>query len=519
MSHVAATRLRKMTLESTAVPARSLRALLVGVSATVPPNLWISDLTLDSRAVRSGTLFVALPGLRTHGIEFAAQAARQGAVAILWDPATANVPAPRLEVPLIEVPGLRSQLGVIADRFFNHPSRAIRVAAVTGTNGKTTTAYVVAAALAQLGRAAAYAGTLGHGRIEALQPGNFTTPDCITLHRQLAELQSQGVHDLGMEVSSHALDQQRVAGMRFDTAIFTNLTHDHLDYHGTLEAYGAAKAGLFEWPELQLAVINVDDAFGRELALRHGGELIVCSRSAATLAALPSHGRQRRLLALSERITALGLCIELDGSWGRATLQSRFVGDFNVDNLLAVAAVLLGWGVSLPRVLEALGACTAPPGRMQSFAVPGRPLAIVDYAHTPDALEKALRAARKHCTGRLTCVFGCGGDRDGAKRPVMGAIAERLADRVVITDDNPRTESGDAIVAAILAGLTRPEHARVERDRARAIAAALVEAGSDDAVLIAGKGHEDYQIIGTQRRPFNDAEVVRALLAEDRKPP
>jgi UDP-N-acetylmuramoyl-L-alanyl-D-glutamate--2,6-diaminopimelate ligase len=502
-----------MTTEPTAATARNLRTLCAGLTASAPPSLWITDLTMDSREIRPGALFVAMPGLRTHGIEFAAQAMQLGAAAVVWDPATVSSPAPCLAIPVLEVPELRTQLGVIADRFFNHPSRAIRVAAVTGTNGKTTTAYVVAAALAQLGRASAYAGTLGHGRIEALHPGNFTTPDCITLHRQLAELQSEGVHDLGMEVSSHALDQQRVAGVRFDTAIFTNLTHDHLDYHGTFEAYGAAKARLFDWPELQLAVINVDDGFGRELALHHSGELIVCSRSAATLAALPSHSRQRRLLALSERLTPRGLSIELDGSWGRAALQSRFIGDFNVDNLLAAAAMLLGWGVCLPRVLEALGQCTAPPGRMQSFTAPDRPLAIVDYAHTPDALEKALRAARKHCTGRLTCVFGCGGDRDGAKRPIMGAIAERLADRVVITDDNPRTESGDAIVAAILGGLTHPQRVLVERDRSKAIAAALAGGSSADAVLIAGKGHEDYQIIGTQRRHFSDAEEVRTVLA------
>jgi UDP-N-acetylmuramoyl-L-alanyl-D-glutamate--2,6-diaminopimelate ligase len=242
------------------------------------------------------------------------------------------------------------------------------------------------------------------------------------------------------------------------------------------------------------------------------------------LAALPSHAGQRRLLALSERLDARGLSIELDGSWGQATLQSRFIGDFNVDNLLAVAAVLLGWGVSLPRVVAALSACHAPPGRMQSFTAPGRPLAIVDYAHTPDALDKALRAARKHCTGRLTCVFGCGGDRDATKRPLMGAIAERLADVIVITDDNPRTEAGEAIVAAILSGLQRPELAVVERDRAAAIAIALSGAGPSDAVLIAGKGHEDYQIIGTERRHFSDGEAVQSVFApsvpdESRKPP
>jgi len=493
-------------------PSKNLRALLAGLRVDAP-DVEIVDLTLDSRQVVPGGAFVALPGLRSHGIGFVAQAVQAGANAILWEP-IAGVPAPQVDgkVELVAVPQLSAQLGVIADRFFDAPSQSVAVTGITGTNGKTTTAYVLAAALAQLGKSSAYAGTLGYGPIDAVMPGTHTTPDCITVHRQLAQLRDGGVTHLGMEVSSHALDQHRVDGVRFDTAVFTNLTHDHLDYHGTVEAYGAAKERLFQWLGLKQAVINVGDAFGRQLAERYGGSgLTLCSRSAAVQVSKPS----RALFAAKVRAAAHGLEIDIDGSWGAATLRSRFVGDFNVDNLLAVLGVLLGWDVPLKRAIEALENCVAPPGRMETFTAPGKPLAIVDYAHTPDALEKALQATRKHCGGKLICVFGCGGDRDASKRPVMGSIAERLADVVIVTDDNPRTEDGDAIVANIVAGLKHPERATIERDRARAIEHAIRAGASGDAVLVAGKGHEDYQIVGLEKRYFSDRDVVQAALRGD----
>ena len=496
--------------------SRNLRDLLAG-TGVVAPDLAVVDLTLDSRAVQPGAAFVALPGLRSHGISFAAQAVQAGASAILWEPVE-GVAAPQLpkQVALIAVPKLRESLGVIADRFFGEPSAAVNVTGITGTNGKTTTAYVLASALADLGRTAAYAGTLGVGRVAAsgtgIRAGTHTTPDCVSVHRQIAELRDAGVSHLGMEVSSHALDQGRVAGVRFDTAVFTNLTHDHLDYHGTVEAYGAAKARLFAWPGLKHAVINGEDAFGRELAQGYAGAgLVVYGRSPSLPASVARH-----LFASGVRAGAHGLEIAVGGSWGEATLRSRFVGDFNVDNLLCVLGVLLGWGVPLQRAIQALENCVAPPGRMETFTAPGRPLGIVDYAHTPDALDKALQAARGHCSGKLVCVFGCGGDRDARKRPVMGAIAERLADVVIVTDDNPRTEDGDTIVADIMQGLIkdprRPGTVLVERDRAKAIAKAIGITGAGDVVLVAGKGHEDYQIVGLERRHFSDREVVLAEL-------
>ena len=509
MSRAATSRRSTMESRPETLRAKNLRALLADVAATVPPDIEITDLTLDSRNVRPGAAFVALPGTRTHGIGFAAQAVSAGARAILWEPA-ASVVAPRVpdNVAVVAIPNLTQVLGGIADRYFGSPSHFVRVVGVTGTNGKTTTAHVLAAAAQQLGIASAYAGTLGYGRIDALVTGTHTTPDSITVHRQIAELRDSGVRTLGMEVSSHALDQHRVDGVRLDTAIFTNLTRDHLDYHGTFEAYGAAKAQLFAWPGLKHAVINADDAFGQRLLAGPIAAETVVSYGRASA----SRADVRRLFARDITAGGNGLEIELDGSWGAATLHSRFVGDFNVENLLAVLATLLGWNISLQYAVDALEQCTAPPGRMETLTALEKPLAIIDYAHTPDALEKALQAVRKHCTGKLTCIFGCGGERDPGKRPLMGAIAERLADQLIITDDNPRGENGDAIVADIVKGLRWPERVEIERDRAAAIARGIRGASAGDAVLIAGKGHEDYQIVGGERRQFSDRKVALAAL-------
>jgi UDP-N-acetylmuramoyl-L-alanyl-D-glutamate--2,6-diaminopimelate ligase len=496
--------------------AKALRALLAGSRASVPAHVAITDLTLDSRNVQPGGAFIALPGTRTHGIGFAAQAVNAGAKAILWEPAP-GVAAPRVPdgVLLLAVPDLTAFLGTIADRFFDAPSQSVRVVGVTGTNGKTTTAHVIATASQLLGTAAAYAGTIGFGRIEALQPATLTTPDAITVHRQLAELRDAGVRCLAMEVSSHALDQHRVDGVRFDTAVFTNLTRDHLDYHGTFEGYAAAKAKLFAWPDLQHAVINADDEFGRTLLAPAGcgraGMITSYSRSPS----LPDmRNGVRHLFSVRAVAGATGLDITVDGSWGVATLHSRFIGAFNVENLLAALATLLGWNVPFHDALAALEQCGPPPGRMETLVAAGKPLVIVDYAHTPDALEKVLAAARKHATGKLICIFGCGGDRDPGKRPLMAAAAEQLADQVIVTDDNPRTEDGDAIVAGIVRGFAAPARVLIERDRAAAIAQAVALGTPDDVVVIAGKGHEDYQIVGTERRHFSDREVARAALEQ-----
>jgi UDP-N-acetylmuramoyl-L-alanyl-D-glutamate--2,6-diaminopimelate ligase len=493
--------------------AKNLRALLAGLTSVVPPDIAITDLSLDSRRIGVGSAFCALTGTRAHGLSYAKQAIAAGARVVLWEPTSSMAMADlSANVPHVAIPNLSALLGLIADRFFDEPSKSMSVAGVTGTNGKTTTAFVIAAALSQLGHKAAYAGTLGYGAVDGIKAGTHTTPDAVTMHRQLAELRTDGFQYLASEVSSHALDQHRVAGVRFHTALFTNLTHDHLDYHGTYEAYGAAKARLFESPALQHAVFNVDDAFGRGLAFerRHDAAVTAVGASADAVSASPAHVRK----LFAERVTATptGLQLNVNGDWGPGLLRSRFVGAFNVDNLLGCLAVLLGYDIPLAQAISALEHCVPPPGRMETFTALGMPLAIVDYAHTPDALAKAIAATRQHCAGKLICVFGCGGDRDAKKRPVMGAIAERLADRVIVTDDNPRTEDGDAIVADILNGMKSADRVLIERDRTSAIERAIREAGPADAVLIAGKGHEDYQIVGLVSRYFSDRDVVTSVL-------
>jgi UDP-N-acetylmuramoyl-L-alanyl-D-glutamate--2,6-diaminopimelate ligase len=497
----------------------SLARLTAGL-LELPRDVRVSDLTLDSRSVRPGALFLACRGVRHHGLAFAGQAIAAGACAILYEPhgADAALSAARdasrdLDVLIAGVPELAERAGTIADRFFGTPSQYLAVAGVTGTNGKTTSAYLLAQALARLGRTTGYIGTLGAGLPGAIEPFGLTTADVVTVHRQLAHLRAQGAECIGMEVSSHALEQGRVNAVRFRAAAFTNLTRDHLDFHGSMEAYGASKARLFE-RDLAARIINVDDAFGLELAHRFAGvpgRLIVTARRAQRPAWADIRGAEyvcaRRVEALPE-----GLSLAIVSSWGDARLELPLIGDFNADNALTVLGVLLSEDVPLEKASAALVSCVAPPGRMEKVGPTRGVLAIVDYAHTPDALAKALRAARAHCGATLRVVFGCGGDRDPGKRPMMGRTARELADEIIVTDDNPRTEDPRRIVAGILAGIGSGARVRVEHDRAMAIRDALAACAAGDVVLIAGKGHEDYQLIGAEQRPFSDQMVAREWL-------
>ncbi|HTV77931.1 MAG TPA: UDP-N-acetylmuramoyl-L-alanyl-D-glutamate--2,6-diaminopimelate ligase [Steroidobacteraceae bacterium] len=508
-----------------------LRQLLAGIVAA-PQDIAVSDITLDSREVRPGALFLACRGHDAggaagarHGVEFADQASERGARAVLYEPPLPEEPralaaaarlqqrgGPAAQLFVVAVPDLRSHLGMIADRFFEAPSQAVHVVGITGTNGKTTCAWLIAQALSLCGRPAAYIGTLGYGSPGSLHPLAHTTSDVVSVHRQLAALRAAGATAVAMEVSSHALDQGRVDQVRFAQAAFTNLTQDHLDYHGTMERYGAAKARLFARPDLDVRVINVDDAFGRRLAAVPGapGRLVVTSRAGNRT------GDATYLTATQVCPTGDGFELTLESSWGPARLQLPLIGEFNVDNALTALAVLLAAQVPLPAAVAALERCAPPPGRMQTVsAAAAAPHAavIVDYAHTPDGLAKALAAARAHCRGRLHVVFGCGGDRDPLKRPIMGAIAAAAADVVVVTDDNPRNETPADIVRDILGGITGgTDRVRVRHDRAQAIRETIEAAGPDDVVLIAGKGHEDYQIYGASRRAFSDAQVAREVL-------
>jgi len=483
----------------------------------LPPGaalLQVTDMTQDSREVRAGSLFVALHGAAHHGLEFARQACEQGAVAILWEPAH-GIEAPRLpgNIPCVAVPDLSARAGLIADRFFGEPSARLRICAFTGTNGKTTCAYLLAQCIERLGRQSAYVGTLGWGRIGALRALAHTTPDAISVHRLLAALLADGVEDVAIEVSSHALDQHRIAGVRLHTAAFTNLTHDHLDYHRTMLAYGEAKARLFAFPGLQQCIVNVGDDFGRHLAERLRGDSRLLAVWVDIDGTADAWSLARHLRARQVRREARGLSIEFDGTFGSVPLHAHLIGRFNAENLAIVLGCLLSFGVGATQAAAALGACEAPPGRMEIVpsGAEGKPLAVVDYAHTPDALAKALGALREHCAGELWCVFGCGGDRDPAKRPMMGAVADTLADRIIVTDDNPRSENPQAITRQIAAAITRHKP-QIIGDRAQAIAAALRAAGAADVVLIAGKGHEDYQIYGAMRRKFSDrSEAMRHL--------
>ena len=494
--------------------SHSLQALLEGIAPA--PALAVGQLRLDSRQVRSGDAFVAVRGSQSHGFAHAVAAAAAGAVAVLCDAAEAGeAPALPAGCMLVPVPALRSVLGELADRAAGRPSARLEVAGITGTNGKTTCAWLLAQALEACGRPAAYAGTVGAGRPGHVSASTHTTADVFTVHAQLAAFKAAGAGAAAIEVSSHALDQGRVDGVRFRAAAITHLTRDHLDYHGTFEAYGEAKARLFQVPGLAHAVLNLDDAFVRSLLPRVARAVEVLTTSAvppqAGAAALPHAAR----FLQATRVAAVpgGLAIGLDSHLGRLSFTAPLIGRFNAENLVLVLGLLLAYDLPADQACAALARCTPPPGRMQVVpGPPGAPTVVVDYAHTPDALEKVLSAARAHCTGQLWVVFGCGGDRDAGKRPQMGAIAERGADQVVVTDDNPRTEDGDAIVQMILAGCRDAARVRVRRDRREAIALAVAAAGPADLVVIAGKGHETTQTVGTRSLPFSDAEeAARAL--------
>jgi len=487
--------------------------LLDGI-AKVPANAArdVLDLTLDSRQARSGSLFFALRGRTVHGVAFAAEAAARGASVVLWEPGEGvQLPALPANVFAAAIPGLKDLVGRIADRFFNWPSAQLRVTGITGTNGKTTSAYLLTQCLERLGSQAAYIGTIGWGRIASLAEAPLTTPDAVTLHRELAVLRASGVREVAMEVSSQALHQDRVAGVRFHTAAFTNLSRDHLDYHETMAAYGEAKARLFKAPDLRHIVVNVGDNFGREFAQTYAGgvpltAIWIGAGSSGWLA-------QRTLHAAQVSLGMHGVSMQLEGSFGKANVATQLLGRFNAENSLVVIACLLSLGASLPEAVRVLAECAPPPGRMEVVdpAALDKPMAVVDYAHTPDALAKSLGALREHCRGSLWCVFGCGGDRDPGKRPIMGAIADDLADQIIVTDDNPRSENPEAITQAIVGGI-QSHAARVIHDRGEAIGTALKEATAGDIVLIAGKGHEDYQIYGQTRRSFSDRREAQRFL-------
>ena len=470
-------------------------------------NQPVSGLAAASGVVQRGDVFFALRGGRRHGLEFLNAVWEAGARAVLWEPPyDGSLPTEGTAPPLLAVPELRHKMGRIASRFYGEPSRQLQVVGITGTDGKTSCAHFIAQALSDADSGpCGILGTLGGGVYGETEPSLHTTPDALAVQRWLAEWVAAGRRYAAMEVSSHALDQGRVNGVEFAVAVLTQLSRDHLDYHGTPEAYAAAKRRLFFDHQPGWTVLNLDDAFGCGIA----ADGLDRSRLVGYGLGARPEWLERFVWGEHLELSPAGLRLYIRSTWGDGELRAGLLGRFNAHNLLAALATLLVLEMPLAEALVRLTRTATVPGRMERLGGgPGEPLAVIDYAHTPYALEQTLNALREHGGGRLWCVFGCGGDRDPGKRPLMGAAAERLADRAIVTDDNPRTEDPERIVAGILAGMRRPEAVTVIRDRRAAILYALAEAEAGDVVLIAGKGHEDYQIIGAERFPFSDRVVT-----------
>ncbi len=483
----------------------TLKDLLAGIVDA--PQIPISGITADSRQLQSGDVFLACQGATSHGLDYLDQAIAAGVSAVVWDSSTHR--NPQADVPIIGVDGLSGQLGEIANRWFGNPSKDVQVAGITGTNGKTTVAYLIQQCLGMLDRKCGYVGTLGSGLSVTASETSMTTPPCLELHEQLAAFRDQGAGHAAIEVSSHALEQGRVDGVTFDTAIFTNLSRDHIDYHGGMRDYFESKARLFLEHDIRNRIISLDTEFGTELAERCGQNVITVSTRFDRI----TDGRPY-VFARSIVATPAGSSISVATSWGKADISLPLPGEFNVANAAEVLAYLLCHDIALEDACDVLGRVSAPPGRMQRIQAPvaaDSPSVYVDYSHTPASLEAALKALRGHCRDKLWCVFGCGGDRDRGKRSMMGKVADRLADVAIVTSDNPRTEIPATIIAEILEGM-RADTIAIE-DRGDAIAHAIHSAKAADTILIAGKGHEDYQVIGTEKQHFSDAEVATQNLA------
>jgi len=482
--------------------SNQLRDLLRGlVEDFAIPDCSITGISVDSRTVKPGYLFIGMPGVNSDGRTFAPSAVENGAAVLLLE-AGKEMKVPGAAIPVLQLENIRKHIGLILNRFYGFPSSQLTVIGVTGTNGKTTCTQLLSRILDRPGERCAVIGTLGNGFPGELETGTHTTPDVVTMHRLLSNFVEQGAHAVCMEVSSHALEQDRVAGIHFNIAVFTNLTRDHLDYHGDMESYGAAKARLFDVEGLEVAVINLDDEFGSTLA-----------DSLDQVKVIGFGMTDGEVRAESIHAQADGTNMTLLIGQKRYDVRSGVYGEFNVSNLLAVAGVLKALKWDDEKITIALSGATPVPGRMERFGHDKQgPVVVVDYAHTPDALHHALSALRPHTRGTLWCVFGCGGDRDRGKRSLMGKVADELADHVVLTDDNPRTESPEQIIKDIEQGMNRPH--QVIRPRERAVRETLAAAEVSDLVLLAGKGHEDYQEIGKERLHYSDRELVQEILGE-----
>jgi len=496
------------------MPGMLLSELLSGFALHDPvPSIQIFDIASNSVNVTADSAFVALPGIKTNGIDYAIDAVKAGAIAVIYDAADEyslqRIPLLRKQVDThwIGVDQLDRANGHIVSRFFGDPGQAMTIVGITGTDGKSSVTHLVTQALTRIGKSCASIGTLGYGIGNNLTPDSLTTPDSVSLQSRLHQFQQQRCEYVVMEVSSHALEQYRVNGCDFDIAVLTNLGRDHLDYHGDQRSYAAAKARLFNDFKLSGRVVNVDDSFGRQISED------VEPKSLIRYSVDSDGGPIAEVKLLASEVTANGQNIHAATPLGEITAVTALLGGFNAENTLACIATLLALGLDYNQLELAVKDLKPIPGRMEKFTGEhGSAAAVIDFAHTEQAIRACLGASRQHTEGLLWCVFGCGGDRDQGKRSGMGRAVEELADRVIVTDDNPRNESAEKIVSEILAGMQHPDQACVVHNRQAAIEYALSQAAAEDLVVIAGKGHEQEQIVGNERRPFSDRHVVRRIL-------
>ncbi|KAA1194961.1 UDP-N-acetylmuramoyl-L-alanyl-D-glutamate--2,6-diaminopimelate ligase [Photorhabdus heterorhabditis] len=488
---------------------RNLRGLLAPLGIDAPERA-LREMTLDSRKSAAGDLFVAIKGHQADGRHYIPQAIAQGVAAVIAEAqseADNGIVQVIHGVPVVYVSDLNNKLSQLAGQFYHHPGDKLHLIGVTGTNGKTTTTQLLAQWAFGLGETSAVMGTVGNGLLGHVAPSENTTGSAVDIQLDLQQLVQQGATFTAMEVSSHGLVQGRVAALPFEAAVFTNLSRDHLDYHGDMEHYEAAKWLLFSSHNVKQQIINADDDTGLKWLSRLPQAVAVTMENR-----LPEDWQGRWLSACEIKYYDKGVSITFESSWGGGTIDSPLMGAFNVSNLLLALSTLLALDYPLEKLLETASCLEPVCGRMEVFIAPDKPAVVVDYAHTPDALEKALSAARLHCKGKLWCVFGCGGDRDKGKRSLMGSVAEQWADYVIVTDDNPRSEEPQTIIADILTGFIDPGRAMAIHGRVEAVTSAIMQAKEDDVVLVAGKGHEDYQLVGHRRLDYSDRLTVARLL-------
>ncbi len=469
------------------------------------PELTIRSIENDSRRVSEDTLFLAYPGSATDGRQFIQQAINSGAAAIAFEASDGFIAPQSDKVFFIPINNLASKMLDMAQQFYPIKESELTITGVTGTNGKTTIAYLLAQAHERLNGRAAYIGTLGEGRVNHLNSLANTTPDSLALQKLFHRYQGEGIQQVAMETSSHALVQKRVDGVKFNQAIFTNLTQDHLDYHKTMAEYAAAKTKLFAFPSLQYAIINYDDPYA-----------LLMAEQIPERCQLFTYGLHPKadIHALDMNTHQQGMSFNISSPWGNFCLQTILIGQFNLYNILSVFTSLICAGYSADKVVEVIRDLKPSPGRMELVA--HQPQVIVDFAHSPDALSNVLKTIRQLSQGRVFVVFGCGGERDTSKRPIMGQVASQFADHIIITSDNPRTEDPEIIMAAIDAGISPDKSKEMIIDRRLAIEKAIELASAEDVILVAGKGHEDYQIIGTKSYPFSDQQVIQSIFNKSR---